>query len=732
MAEAEEPKPSTEQHEPNQGWLCNPLAGLFEESQQRRLIDLLSYVAAASVAVAFPYTLSNLGAGGPVLWLLFAIGMAGFLGAPLLMRKTGSVEYGALTVLLTGIALIVIPASYGGGTEVVFAIWFLMIPLLAGLFLGPRMAISFGVMGVALISTFYLMERSSDGTTPPHGLATFMVWLNVTLATGFSAIVGALAARALMTSSSRLTVMSGELHESLDRHRASFEAAFDAMLTIGDDGRLLEFNPAAETIFGRTKEDVLGKRMAPLLIPERLREQHERAFRRYAETGEGRIAGQRVELEALRADGTEFTVELIVQPVMLSGRQHFTAYVRDLTDHYRALNRLREAEKRASQSQRLEALGRLAGGVAHDFNNLLTAINGYAELLAQGSGLDAEGQENVEQIRRAGQQASGVTRRLLAFGRKDRRAPAITDVNEAIRDLLTMFTRLLPESIEIHHDLATDLWQVDTRSESLEQVLLDMILNAGDAMPRGGELRLTTRNAVVGSNEGRDTQDSEALPAGEYVRILIADTGTGMDEETTRRIFEPFFTTKSAGQGTGLGLATAHGTIARCGGRIHVMSAPGKGTTFDLLLPRGTGAPKPPGRAQASAVEVSGKTILVVEDQAPLRRLLDRSLQQKGFRVLLAQDGLDAVERYGSGKEPVDLILTDVVMPRMGGVATVERLREKLGNPRVIFMSGYLGESLEGLPEFDDQTLFIEKPFRLDEIHAQVQTILRVQGESPD
>lgn len=731
MAEAEEPKPSTEQHEPNQGWLCNPLAGLFEESQQRRLIDLLSYVAAASVAVAFPYTLSNLGAGKSVLWLAFAIGMTGFLGAPLLMRKTGSVEYGALTVLLTGIALIVTPASYGGGTEVVFAIWFLMIPLLAGLFLGPRMAISFGVMGVALISTFYLMERSSDGATPPHGLATFTVWLNVTLATGFSATVGALAARALVTSSSRLTIMSGELRDSLDRHRASFEAAFDAMLTIGDDGRLLEFNPAAETIFRRTKEDVLGKRMAPLLIPERLREQHERAFRRYAETGEGRISGQRVELEALRADGTEFTVELIVQPVMLSGRQHFTAYVRDLTDHYRALNRLREAEKRASQSERLEALGRLAGGVAHDFNNLLTAINGYAELLAQGSGLDAEGQENVEQIRRAGQQASGVTRRLLAFSRKDRRAPAITDVNEAIRDLLAMFTRLLPESIEIHHDLATDLWQVDTRSESLEQVLLDMILNAGDAMPRGGELRLTTRNAVVGSNEGQDTQDSEPLPAGEYVRILIADTGTGMDEETTRRIFEPFFTTKSASQGTGLGLATAHGTVARCGGRIHVMSAPGKGTTFDLLLPRGTGAAKPPGKARASAVEVSGKTILVVEDQAPLRRLLDRSLQQKGFRVLLAQDGLDAVERYGSGKEPVDLILTDVVMPRMGGVATVERLREKLGNPRVIFMSGYLGESLEGLPEFDDHTMFIEKPFRLDEIHAQVQTILKVQSESP-
>ena len=728
MAGAEQPGASGRGRTSPRAWLANPLAGLFEEAQQRRLIDRIAVAAAASVLVAFPYTSLVLGAGDWLRWFGFAIALVGFLGAPVLTRKTGSATHGALAILLTGIVLVVIPASYGGGTEVVFAIWFLMVPLLAGLFLGPRMAIASGGLGVALVSAFYMMERSAGASASGHGLGTFMVWLNMTLAIAFSSTVGAWAARALLASSARLTVKGEELREGLDRYRASFDAAFDAILTIGEDGRLLEFNPAAEAMFGRTKEDVLGRQMAPLLIPARMREQHERSFRRYLETGEGRIVGQRAELDALRSDGSEFKVELIVQPVALSGELLFTAYVRDLTEHYAAQKRLREAEKRASQSQRLEALGRLAGEIAHNFNNLLTAINGYAELLAKNSGLDSDGRENVEQIHRAGQQASVVTQQLLAFSRRDRPAPAITDVNKAIRDLLTMFGRMLPESIAIHTDLAADLWSVDTGPESLEQVLLDLILNAGDAMPAGGELRLTTCNAVLGEQDG---QGAGGLPAGEYVRILVADTGTGMDEETTSRVFDPFYTTKPTGQGTGLGLATAHGTVRRCGGNIEVTSTPGEGATFALLLPRGMDAPEEQTEPESSEVADSGETILVIEDQLALRRLLDRFLKQKGFRVLLAEDGLDAVERYGSGEEPVDLIITDVVMPRLGGAATVAQLRETLGDFSVIFMSGYVGEARESLSEFGERSEFIGKPFKLEKLHAKIQASLALRADPP-
>ena len=708
------------------GWLSNPLGGLFEEAQQRRLIDVIAGAAVASVLVAFPYSLLILGAGEWPRWAGFVIGLVGFAAAPVWTRRTGSVTSGALAILLTGIVLIAIPASYGGGAEVVFAIWFLMVPLLAGLFLGPPMALLSGGLGVALVSAFYLMARAGEAPEAAYGLGSFMVWLNMTLEIDFSSTVGALAARALLASSARLQIQAEELRESLDRSRASFEAAFDGILTIGEEGRLLEFNPAAEAMFGRTKAEVLGQPMAPLLIPERLRQQHESSFRRYLETGQERIVGRRVELDALRADGSEFKVELIVQPVTLAGHMHFTAYVRDLTEHYRAQKRLRDAERRVSQSERLEALGRLAGGVAHDFNNLLTAINGYAELLIESPALDEEARESAEQIHRAGQQASVVTQQLLAFSRTDRLAPAVTDVNQAIRDLLAMFSRLLPESIAIHTDLADDLWHVDTGPERLEQVLLDLILNAGDAMPGGGELRLTTRNAVIA---GAGRGESDVVAPGEYVRILVADTGTGMDEETASRVFEPFYTTKPTGQGTGLGLATAYGSVRRCGGNIEVASEPGAGATFDLLLPKVLGAPGAARDEEAPEVDVAGETILVIEDQAALRRLVGRSLKQKGFHVLLAEDGLDALDRYGSGEHHLDLVITDVVMPRLGGPATVERLRETLGDFRVIFMSGYLGDARESLPELDDGSAFLEKPFRLEQLHAQIQAALEPAGD---
>lgn len=716
------------------GWLSEPLGDLFGVGQQRRIIDLTAGIALAATIVAAPYSLFALGATEWLRWTAFAVGLAGFIAAPIVMRIRDSLASGALILLMTGVVLIVTPASYGGGAGVVFAVWFLLVPLLAGLLLGPRMAILFGALGVVLVTVFYEWHSEAAGPESHHGLGSFLVWLNLSLAIGFSAAVGAISSRAILASSARLkqarlaeVFRTEQLEESLARHRASFEAAFDAMITLGEDGRVLEFNPAAEKIFGRTRSEIVHQEMAPLLIPQRMRKQHERSFRTFVETGAASIIGQRVELEALRADGSEFPVELIVQPIRLSGGLHFTAYVRDLTDYYLAQKELSEAERRLSQAQRLEAIGRLAGGVAHDFNNLLTAINGYAELLMDRPDLDEETTDSLEQIRRAGQQAGVVTEQLLAFSRTDRLAPSVTDVNEAVRNLFAMFGRLLPESIEIRTQLAPDLWPLDAGPERLEQVLLNLVLNAGDAMPQGGELSVVTRNVTFRDEDGLLPS---GLVAGDYVEISVTDTGTGIDEETSRHVFEPFFTTKSTGDGTGLGLSTAYGSVRSCGGTIELSTDLGHGSSFNVILPRATDSRAAAEKAVTTVGGASGETVLVIEDQASLRRLLGRSLEKKGYRILLAEDGLDAIDRFGDGKERVDLVITDVVMPRLGGVATVERLRETLGSFVVIFMSGYLGETREVLPELGEDVLFLQKPFRLDELHASIRAAMGHEGEA--
>jgi len=706
---------------PKGQWFSEPLSGVFELEQRRRVIDWISGAAICSVVVAFPYSLMALGADDWFRWIGFVVALAGFSSAPVLVRRTGRVATGALALLCTGVALIVISASYGEGVEVIFVVWFLMVPLLAGLFVGPRAAWVFGLLGVAFTTAMYLVSHVSGTPEPVYGLGSFLVWLNLTLAIGFSATVGAVASKALDDSRKRVQEDAERLGESLERYQGIFETALDPMVTIGEDGMIVEFNPAAEVAFGHERSAVLNQPLASLLIPERMREAHEVAFQRFLETGEGSVVGQRVELEALRADGSEFPIELTVRSLVLSGRVHCTAQIRDLTEHYRAQAKLSEAERRISQTQRLESLGRLAGGVAHDFNNLLTAINGYTELLLQKQGLEEEVRESLVQIGKAGAQAGKVTQQLLAFSRADQVVESATDVNAAIRDLFALFRRFFPESINISMDLATDLWSVKSGGEPLEQVLQNLVLNAGDAMPDGGDLRLTTRNRTFSSVEGAN---AFALPDGDYVEIVVEDTGQGMDESTMHHVFDPFFTTKSTGEGTGLGLWTAYGSVRRSGGTIEVSSEPGEGTVFTLLVPRAIDPQTTPAEEDAPVTTSQGETVLVIEDQASLRKLLRQSLELKGYRVLLATDGVDAIERYSGGRADFDLVITDVVMPRLGGLATVERLRESRGDLRVILMSGYSGDATDELRAREAELPFLKKPFSLNALQEKVHEVL--------
>jgi len=709
-------------------WFDQPLGEIFEASAQRRFVDVASIAAALALLIGFSYSLVTEGSIDWVRWGALWTGLLGFASAPIAMRRSGSVSLGALVMLVTGICLIVVPAYYQGGASAIFTIWFLLVPLLAGLLLGPRLALLSGAVGGAVMTGFYLLETSGRLPADLPRMDPFMAWLNLVMGIAFSTAVGAVSARTFLASSERLrtarlaeAAKTRALEESHDRYRASVDAALDAIVTVDEAGRIVEFNPAAEKMFGRSRGETLDSPLDESLIPERMRAPYRRAFRRYLESGETSILGREHELQALRFDGTEFPVALIVQPLSVSGQPHFSAYLRDLTEHYAAEKELREAERQLAQARRLEAIGRLAGGVSHDFNNLLLAINGHTELLLARSDLDGEARDCLEQIAHAGQQAASVTQQLLAFSRSDQLSPSLTDANQQVRDLIGMLERLLPESIRVLTDLEPRIWPLETDATRLEQALLNLVLNAGDAMPDGGELTLATRNVTV---DHEDAARIEGLQAGPHVRIQVSDTGSGMDESTASRAFEPFFTTKDTGEGTGLGLATTYGTVRQSGGVIQVFSDEGRGSTFTVLLPRAVDPSSAVVSGSQSPGRGRGETVLVVEDQSTLRQLLQRALEGQGYRVLIAADGIDAIELADRQEDPIDLVITDVVMPRLGGGATVERLRKGRPDLKVMFISGYAGEATGATYMGDARVAFLQKPFRLKKLCRHVRELL--------
>ena len=507
--------------------------------------------------VAYLYSV----AAHPVEWIrhaAFLFGMGAFIWAAVVVRRTGSIAQGGSIVILAGIAMTVVPAYFQGGVSAAFSIWFLVIPLVSGLLLGSRMALITAILGIAAMSLLAFLESMAVLPIPTdEEKASFLVYLNLVLGISFSGVVGMVCARSLVTSGERLreateadAIKTVALKESNSRFRASIEAALDAIVVADEGDRIIDFNPAAEAIFGRSKSSVVNMSLPETLIPERLRDLHREGFRRFQQTGQPRIAGSKIETMALRKDGSEFPIEMVIQPLGVSGRDQFAAYIRDLTEQRASEEELRVKNQQLAQSRRLEAIGRLAGGVAHDFNNLLTAINGYAELLLGRDSVDEVSRNGLEQIAHAGGQARVLTQQLLAFSRSDRLESEVVNPNEMISGLLKMMGRVLADSIAVETDLADDVGLVKTDGARLEQALLNLVLNAGDAMPDGGRLTLKTASVSADDTSLSHIQD---MSPGPYVRISVEDTGTGMDAHTAGKVFEPFFTTKGHGRRDGFG-----------------------------------------------------------------------------------------------------------------------------------------------------------------------------------
>jgi signal transduction histidine kinase len=398
---------------------------------------------------------------------------------------------------------------------------------------------------------------------------------------------------------------------------------------------------------------------------------------------------------------------------------------RDITERNRAESEKERLRLQLAQAQKMESIGRLAGGVAHDFNNLLTVINGYSQLLLGGLKAGGPLRNGLEEIYKAGNRAAGLTRQLLAFSRKQILQPRVLDLDRVVGEMRPMLARLMGEDVEVCVKLQAEGARICADPHQLEQALMNLAVNSRDAMPRGGKFTIETGLVEWGES---DTQLRLGAHAGPYVLLAASDTGGGMTEETRGRIFEPFFTTKEAGKGTGLGLSTIHGIVEQSGGYVEVASELGRGATFKIYLPRVQAAEAEPAKPEAVPVMGSKETVLVVEDQPEVRGYAAAALRAYGYQVMEAASGDEALLVWERESERIALILTDVVMPGLSGRELADRLKQLRPGIKVLFMSGYTDDTVvhHGVERRDAE--FIQKPFSPEELAIKVRGVLTPPG----
>ncbi|WP_035941797.1 MULTISPECIES: PAS domain S-box protein [Frankia] len=529
---------------------------------------------------------------------------------------------------------------------------------------------------------------------------------------------------------------------SSDLASGLLEAAPDAIVAVRDDGAIVLVNTQAERLFGYTRDELVGQPVE-ILIPVGVRAVHPDHRNRYFAAPRPRPMGAGLQLAARRRNGSEFPVEISLSPLETEEGILVSAAVRDVTDRLEAQaegERLRvEAQRRnfeaqLHQSQRLESLGQLAGGVAHDFNNLLGVVINYASFVAEEVAQAAATQtaggrwsdvlRDIEQIQRAADRATALTHQLLTFGRRETVQPRVLDLNQVVTDLENLLHRTLGEHIELHIHLQPELWPILADPGQIEQVLTNLAVNARDAMPDGGVLTIDTANITIDPDYAGERP---GVKAGPHARIRVSDSGTGMPPEVLARVFEPFFTTKPKGEGSGLGLATVYGIISQAGGNTDIYSEPGVGTTIRCLLPATaaitTDAAGQPDTTTGTPAH-AGETVLLVEDQPAILEVTRRLLARNGYQVLTATSADEALPLAADHPGPIHLLLTDVIMPRLQGKELASRIRSTRPEIRVLYMSGYAHPVLATQGKLDPGVILLEKPFSERVLLAKVRDAL--------
>jgi PAS domain S-box-containing protein len=487
------------------------------------------------------------------------------------------------------------------------------------------------------------------------------------------------------------------------------------MWVYDEDGlAFLAVNDAAVEHYGYSRDEFLAMTLRDMHPPQDLRNLDEFLSRRRERSR--RVFQAPQVWKHRKKDGSLLDVEIATSPILLQGRPARLALLTDVTD-----KKLLEAQ--LLQSQKMESVGRLAGGVAHDFNNLLSVITGYGELLQRDVGPQHPAIARVEAIRKAADRATALTRQLLAFSRKQVLEPRVLDLNAIVSDIENMLRRLIGEDIQLVTVLGQTLGRVKADPGQVEQVIVNMAVNARDAMPTGGKLIIETGNVELDEAYARARPD---MRPGQHVMLAVSDTGTGMDADTLSHIFEPFFTTKEEGKGTGLGLATVYGIVRQSGGHVTVYSEPGQGTTFKVYLPRsGEEKEEAPAVEQAVKASLAGReTILLVEDEDALRLMIREILSSAGYQVIEGPSPEETLAAARSFPGPIHLLLTDVVLPRMSGRQVAGSLRPSRPEARVLFMSGYTDDAISHHGILERGVHFLQKPFTTDALLRKVRAVL--------
>ncbi|MCM0019016.1 MAG: PAS domain-containing protein [Tagaea sp.] len=525
--------------------------------------------------------------------------------------------------------------------------------------------------------------------------------------------------RGLAREAGREREMAEALRRSERTFRRFFENAPVGVALIDPGGRLTETNAVFRRSIGVDREAAVGRMLADFVVPEDRGDLLSGLRKLAAESG-ARDAPDRLGLRLRAGTGAETSVAVFARPLDdVAGAEGATIL------HFLDVTEQRRLESQFAQSQKMQAVGQLAGGVAHDFNNLLTAMIGFCDLLLLRHQPGDSSFADIMQIRQNANRAANLVRQLLAFSRQQTLQPKVLDASEALTELSHLLRRLIGAAIELEVVHARDPWPVRVDQGQLEQVIINLAVNARDAMPQGGTLTIRTSNA---GRARAERHGDEEIPAGDYVRIDVEDTGTGIPPEIVGRIFEPFFSTKAVGSGTGLGLSTVYGIVRQTGGFVLVDTKPGKGSIFTLLLPRWTG----PAGGQAGAAEPARKrdltgagTVLLVEDEDAVRLFGARALRNKGYKVVEAKTGdaaLDIVREMGA---EIDLLITDVVMPQMDGTTLIREARKLFPALKVVCISGYAEEQFRQNLEGFENVLFLPKPFSLDQLAAKAKEALR-------
>ncbi|MDB5727549.1 MAG: response regulator [Noviherbaspirillum sp.] len=511
------------------------------------------------------------------------------------------------------------------------------------------------------------------------------------------------------------------------------ENSHDAFVAVDANDIITDWNVQAERTFGWSAAEAIGKRLADLVIPEEQRAAHTAGFRRFVSTGTGPVINNRIEVEALHRSGKRIPVELAIAAVREGAGYTANAFIRDISERKEAqrleaarLRSLEEARRALQHAQKLEAVGKLTGGVAHDFNNVLQIIAGNLQLLQIYFGSEGQAGKRIESALSAVERGSKLSSQLLAFARRQPLQPVVVDLRRMIGDMDDLLRQALGGSVTVETIADDALWNTLVDPNQLENVILNLAFNSRDAMDGNGRFTIELANAVLDENYAATHPD---VVAGEYVALAVSDTGSGMTPEVIEQAFEPFFSTKPEGRGTGLGLSMAYGFVKQSGGHIQIESEVGKGTTMRIYLPRSRSAEREMPTTPEGVASGGTETILVVEDDADVQGAVVATLTDLGYRVLKADDGesaLDIVRRAAEDGETIDLLFTDVVMPgELRGPELAKAVREIVPGIAVLFTSGYTQDAMGHGGRIDPDINLLSKPYRQEQLARRIRHLLR-------